>query len=1167
MLKGKVRVRISGGPLQKIVFLNMQQNRIIVELERRGKEAGSGSLASKLSTLADTIINTAWEHQKRVVQVMPEFDLHDGNHLAMVFENMASLIGDERIKTLSNVEIFLLISAAYLHDSGMAPAEWEQRLLQLTEGTDVYCECEGSACNDGKSPFTHTVAQHFIEKNKQKIYAKYEGDVQNWLFSENNEKDFVEALASLLIDYQIFRNGYVAELKACQTPSDFKKLNNGIRIDYIRIRHPQTSARYIRNAAPLFYNIIGEAWTEKMAHDLAAICQAHGEDLDFVKEKLSTDARYCPNENANLQFVTMMLRMGDICHYSFDRAPLVIRNAKVFQSDYSYREWAVKAASVKYEINNNIIRYYAYCDTPERYYKLQCYLDWIDKEINYFCNLQRLWESKYQLSIKDVDRTGVNYDENKFKPVVGKQFTLQQNKIIKLLMGVGLYKDPYASLRELYQNAMDACKCMLHKEQALGREYHGLIEFGLESDEANTYLYCSDNGVGMTDYVIENYLLKIGNSYYKSSDFYREQATWNTDFVPTSQFGIGILSCFMIADRIEILTKTIDAKEVLACCIDGPQEYFYYRTLSEPEKERIMLSGTVVKLALKSKFAAKLNNVHIDKLGLVLQYHRDNMLRDEFSSYNALYDNWENNIYKKINSIVVKTPANIDVICRCKDGETMPIYNKPFALKVGDLGITNDDRDFINALIYRHMFMPDGSSLVDVQDFLQHYSIHVEVSGIEYDALIALPLPGMQALDDDTALFRLLKVTGSRISVDGVSVDDRQSRIENFYYSLLTQNGSINYTGDFKPKLSVDRQSIIEYHKGDEPLYKQIALDAIKQLVSIAQDHIEKYDLSGNSAIVNLIWKYVFDRMHMAEVLFVNYLAGSKLGEFDWPGLASVMKQEMTISDFMKAQKLEITGYDYHRFDLLTSKLVIAKLFAADEISVDGDNNMMIQGANGSKLPENEGYFHSGRYLVPVPDDCECFKEYDIISNLYPLVPERVIESLVKYQHFNTKIKGTRAYRVEAFANNYVAFFDQDSRLIHPVHGLYTAERNLGRKPETLINAFYMRRSGFQFFDFGYDGMQDKKGMMMLAYVAPRELSPRDIEELEKYKESDTAYYQGVKEGWTLLVTAMTIDNVVVMPGKTSRQEMLDKLSPEFWNEYKDYEFRFLDGFVVSKKR
>ena len=1142
----------------------MYQNQIILELDRRGKKAKGKNLAYKLGLLAERIIEMAKEHQKRVVQVMPEFDLHDENHLAKVLDNMACLMGKERTKSLTEVELFLLIASAYLHDCGMAPAEWELKLMQLTEGNDTYSDCENSIRNDGKSPFTHAAAKIFINLNKQLIYGTYEGDVKKWLFSENSEKELIDALASLLIDYQKYRNGYVAELKACQTLSALKELNNGIRIDYIRRRHPLCSGRYIMNSTELFRTIIGESWTDKMVQDLAIICQAHGEDLDFVKDKLSADARYCPNEYANLQFVAMMLRMGDICHYSFDRAPLIIRNAKIFQSDYSYREWAVKDSSVNYEIQANTIKYYAYCDTPEKYYKLQGYIDWIDKEINNFCDIQRLWDAKYQLSINDVDRAGVRYDDNAFRPVRGMQFTLEQNKIIKLLMGVGLYKNPYASLRELYQNAMDTCKCKQHKEHELGQNFHGIIEFGLERDETGIYLYCSDNGIGMSEYIIENYLLKIGNSYYKSSDFYREQATWNTDFVPTSQFGIGILSCFMIADRLEILTKTIDANEPLACCIDGPQEFFYYRPPTELEKERIKSSGTVVKLLLKPEYASVINNVHIEKLGLVMQYQRVNMLPFEFADYNELYDNWENNIYNKVNSFVVKKPANIDVVCRFDDGAQEAIYDKPFALKIGNLGITEEDRDFINAVICRQMFTTNPDSLVNIQDYIQHYSIHVEVSGIEYDSLIALPLQGMKSLYDESHLFRILKVYGSTISVDGISVEDKQSRVDDFYYGLLTRNGYLNYTGSLKPRLSVDRQKVIEFNEDDETVCRQILLEAIQKLISIAKEHIEKYNLSKDIALINLIWKYVFDRMYMADVLFVNYLSSSKLGEFTWPGITSVMGRSMTISEFMKSGILEIANYDYYQFDLLTSKLMLSKLFAADSISVDGNNNVRIQAANSSMLPENEGYFDSGRYLIPVPSDC--FKEYDIVTNLYPLVPERLIRSLNSYENVNTAVKGTKAYRVHAFGNSFVALFDQDARLIHPVHGLYTIDSGFGRRPETYINAFDNKRKDLQFSDFGYDRMRDKKGMMLLAFIAPCELTPKDSTEIEKYKNSDPDYYKGVKEGWTILVTAMKIDNVVVLPGKRTRQEMIDNLSAEFWNEYKDYEFRFLDGTVASVK-
>lgn len=290
----------------------MSMNQILVELNRRAKESDVKSLASQLWLLADTVMETATEHQKRVIQVMPEFDLHDEIHLAKVLENMACLIGEEKAKTLSDIELFLLIASAYLHDCGMAPAEWELKLMQLTEGTNSFCECEDSIRNDGKAPFSFSQARIFVANNKKRIYGKYEGNVQNWQFSENNEAELIDALAGVLIDYQNYRNGYASELNACDLLSTFHELNRGIRTDYIRSKHSSCSYRYILNASPRFHSFIGESWSDKMVKDLALVCQAHGEDIAFVKEKLSTDSRYCPHEKANLQFVAMMLRMGDI---------------------------------------------------------------------------------------------------------------------------------------------------------------------------------------------------------------------------------------------------------------------------------------------------------------------------------------------------------------------------------------------------------------------------------------------------------------------------------------------------------------------------------------------------------------------------------------------------------------------------------------------------------------------------------------------------------------------------------------------------------------------------------------------------------------------------------------------------------------------------------------
>ena len=89
---------------------------------------------------------------------------------------------------------------------------------------------------------------------------------------------------------------------------------------------------------------------------------------------------------------------------------------------------------------------------------------------------------------------------------------------------------------------------------------------------------------------------------------------------------------------------------------------------------------------------------------------------------------------------------------------------------------------------------------------------------------------------------------------------------------------------------------------------------------------------------------------------------------------------------------------------------------------------------------------------------------------------------------------------------------------------------------------------------------------MFLSYIAPHDLTEKDKAEIELYKDNEPEYYRGVVEGWTILTTAMEVDNVVILAGKRSRQEMVSHLSNEFWEKYKDYEFKFLDGTIAKKR-
>jgi hypothetical protein len=96
-----------------------------------------------------------------------------------------------------------------------------------------------------------------------------------------------------------------------------------------------------------------------------------------------------------------------------------------------------------------------------------------------------------------------------------------------------------------------------------------------------TWLRVDDFGMGMDEEIISNYFLKVGKSYYQSEQFNLEQIEWkvksNIDFLPISRFGIGILSCFIIGDIIELSTRKITdspSRNALRMRMDGLNSFF-----------------------------------------------------------------------------------------------------------------------------------------------------------------------------------------------------------------------------------------------------------------------------------------------------------------------------------------------------------------------------------------------------------------------------------------------------------------------------------------------------------------------------------------------------------------------------------------------------------------
>ncbi|MBC9713455.1 caspase family protein [Streptomyces sp. TRM66268-LWL] len=150
------------------------------------------------------------------------------------------------------------------------------------------------------------------------------------------------------------------------------------------------------------------------------------------------------------------------------------------------------------------------------------------------------------------------------------RFALAEDEMRELLMGTQLYGDPALALRELYQNALDACRYRQARvrygevSRKIARNWEGEIVFrqGVD-DEGRPYVECEDNGVGMGHETLRGTFSRAGRRFEQSREYRREQANWrradpDLRIYPNSRFGVGVFSYFMLADEISIWTRATD---------------------------------------------------------------------------------------------------------------------------------------------------------------------------------------------------------------------------------------------------------------------------------------------------------------------------------------------------------------------------------------------------------------------------------------------------------------------------------------------------------------------------------------------------------------------------------------------------------------------------------
>lgn len=517
---------------------------------------------SHVMSLVDEAVYYAYQRTKTVLRHMGEFTLHDGEHLFRVLRLMEKLVPKNTIDKFTVPECMLLILSAFFHDIGMAPSE-----------RDVLA---WKKFWDSSPDFSDPAEEKEYLKFKRYCFTKEDKLLHIKMLEERGKHSLAETM-----------QGYIIS-------------------EYIRSTHSERARE-----------IIEQDWNEKIKYrdtdltvEFAEICFSHSDDTTRLLE-LDTNHLCGPDVSACLPIVAVILRLADILDFDGKRTPSILFSHLSVRHPISLLEWNKHRAVDAWQISEKDVCYQAKCTHPAIEESIHGFCDLIDRELSACNNVMSRVNETLKNNKRDIElRIPLKVDRAKIqtkKTILGEplylyrrtKFDLSKEQVVDLLMGTKLYANPEVALRELLQNSIDACLLRKALEDEWSNSYTPEIMVHYYTDGEDNILQITDNGTGMDQGIIDRHYSKIGSSFYKSAEFFELKQEANADFIPTSRFGIGILSCFMVADTLEVDTRRVRASydygEPIKLVVEGQESIFLVKKGERKEP------GTTTKLVLHKK--------------------------------------------------------------------------------------------------------------------------------------------------------------------------------------------------------------------------------------------------------------------------------------------------------------------------------------------------------------------------------------------------------------------------------------------------------------------------------------------------------------------------------------------------------------------------------------
>lgn len=418
-----------------------------------------------------------------------------------------------------------------------------------------------------------------------------------------------------------------------------------------------------------------------------------------------------------------------------------------------------------------------------------------------------------------------------------KNFKTESKRILDLMIN-SIYTHKEIFLRELISNCSDAIDKLYYKSLSenlgLAREN---FEIKIKADKENRTLTITDNGIGMTAEELENNLGTIAKS---GSLAFKNQNEKKEDINIIGQFGVGFYSVFMVADKVEVLSKAYGSDKANFWTSTGAEGY----DITEAEKET---NGTEIKIYLKP-------DTEDERYSEFMEYYKLRELIKRYSDYIRYPIKIEKEVPVQAKAEGDDASKKIETTTEWETINSMvPLWRKN----------KNELKDEDYNKFYKDMFY-------DFDDPFMHF--HISAEGVvDYKALLYIPKKCPEAY------FSKYFERGLKLYSNGVLIMDKCKELIPEYF------GFVQGLVDCELSLNISRETV----QHDRQLQK-IASSIEKQIRKELQDMCENdrpryekfYESFGLQLKVGLYNNWGMDKEKLQDLIMFYSIKQDKLVTF-----------------------------------------------------------------------------------------------------------------------------------------------------------------------------------------------------------------------------------------------------------------------------------------------